>query len=109
LTLTSNDDFQVAENTLKAAVESAFEKYGERIERQYASVEQSVDVHMAAPKPEIRLRHTDAGLEYTVEYPAEIQQAAEMDNEMLRALHDAITKEPRLNFVSSGTPKVQSG
>jgi small-conductance mechanosensitive channel len=108
LTLTSTDDFQVAENTLKAAVESAYEKYGERIERQYASVEKTVDVHMAAPKPEIRLRRTDAGLEYTVEYPAEIQQAVEMDNEILQALHDAIAKEPRLNFASSGTPKVQA-
>ncbi len=108
LTLTPDTDFQFAENTLNAAVESVYKKYGERIERQYASVEKSVDLYMAAPKPEGRLRFTDAGLQYTVRYPAEIQQAVEMDNEILRALHDAIAKEPKLNFVPSGTPQLQA-
>jgi small-conductance mechanosensitive channel len=108
LTLAPDTDFQLAEKTLNAAVESAYEKYGERIERQYTSVEKSVDVPMAAPKPESRLRHTDAGLECTVRYPAEIQQAVQMDNEILRALHDAIANEPKLSFAPSGTPKLQS-
>jgi small-conductance mechanosensitive channel len=108
LTLTPDTDFQLAESTLNAAVESAYKKYGEPIERQYASVEKSVDVHIAAPKPESRLRFTDAGLQYTVRYPAEIQQAVEMDNQILRALHDAIAKEPKLNFAPSGTPKLQA-
>jgi len=106
--LTPETDFQLAEKTLNTAVESVYKKYGELIQRQYASVEQSVDVPMSAPKPESRLRYTDAGLQYTVRYPAEIQQAVEMDNEVLRALHDAIAKEPALNFAPSGTPKLQS-
>jgi small-conductance mechanosensitive channel len=108
LTLNLDNDFQLAEETLNAAVESAYKKYGERIERQYASVEKSVDVQMLAPKPESRLRFTDAGLQYTVRYPAEIQLAVEMDNEILRALHDVIAKEPKLNFAPSGTPKLQA-
>jgi hypothetical protein len=43
-----------------------------------------------------------------VRYPAEIQQAVQMDNEILRALHDAIANEPKLSFAPSGTPKLQS-
>ncbi|MGA2738547.1 MAG: mechanosensitive ion channel family protein [Bryobacteraceae bacterium] len=108
LTLTSDNDFQLAEKILNAAVEAAYKKYGEQIESQYASVEKSVDVQMLAPKPETRLRFTDAGLQYTVRYPAEIQQAVEIDNEILRALHDAISKEPKLSFAPSGTPKVEA-
>jgi len=108
LSLAPDADFSLAENTLNAAVESTYKKYSERIERQYASVEKSVDVDMAAPKPKSWLRFADAGLQYTVRYPAEIQQAMEMDNEILRALHDAIAKEPKLNFAPSGTPKVQA-
>lgn len=107
LTLSPESDFQLAENTLNAAVESAYEKYGERIARQYESVEKSVDVHMEAPKPENRLRFTDAGLQYTARYPAEIQQAVETDNEILRALHDAVSKEPKLNFAPAGAPRLQ--
>jgi hypothetical protein len=41
LTLTLDADFQLAENTLKLAVESAYKKYAEWIERQFASVEKS--------------------------------------------------------------------
>ena len=108
LTLAPENDFQLAENTLNAAVKSTYQKYGERIERQYASVEKSVDVHMEAPKPESRLRFTDAGLQYTLRYPAEIQQAVETDNEILRALHDAVAREPKLSFAPSGTPKLQT-
>jgi small-conductance mechanosensitive channel len=107
LTLTPDADFQLAQSTLKAAVESAYQKYGERIERQYTSVEKSVDVNVPAPKPQSRLRFTDAGLEYTLRYPAETQQAVEMDNEILRALHDAIANEPKLKFAPGGTPKLQ--
>lgn len=108
LTLAADTDFQLAEKTLTAAVESAYKKYGEEIERQYASVEKSVDVHMAPPKPESRLRFADEGLQYTVRYPAEIRQAVEMDNEILRTLHDAVAKEPKLAFAPSGTPKLEA-
>jgi small-conductance mechanosensitive channel len=108
LTLTADTDYQLAEDTLNAAVESVYKKYGERLERQYASVEKTVDVTMAAPKPESWLRFTDAGLQYTVRYPAEIQRAVETDNETLRSLHDAVAREPKLNFAPSGTPKLQA-
>ena len=73
-----------------------------------ASLERSVDVHIAAPKPESRLRFTDAGLQYIVRYPAEIQSAVEMDNEILHALHDAVAAQPKLSFAPSGTPKLQA-
>jgi small-conductance mechanosensitive channel len=108
LTLTPETDYQLAETTLNAAVESVYKKYAERIEQQYESVEKSVDLHMEAPKPESRLRFADAGLQFTVRYPAEIQQAVEMDNEILRALHEAVAKEPKLNLAPSGTPKLQA-
>lgn len=108
LTLTADTDFQLAEDRLSAQVEAVYKKYGERIERQYASVEKSVDVHVVAPKPESRLRFTDAGLQYTVRYPAEVQRAIEMDNDLLRALHDAVSNEPKLHFAPSGTPKLQA-
>ena len=108
LTLTAESDFQLAEKTLNAAVDSFFGRYRGEIERQYRSLEQSVDMHIAPPKPESGLRFTDAGLQYTVRYPAEIPRAIEMDTEVLRSLHDAVTKEPKLNFVSGGTPKLQA-
>ena len=108
LTLTAESDFELAEKTLNAVVDSSFAQYQDEITRQYVSLEQSVDIHISAPKPESRLRYTDAGLQYTVRYPAEIARATETDNQILLALHDAISKEPKLNFAPGGTPKLQT-
>jgi small-conductance mechanosensitive channel len=108
LTLAADSDFQLAEKTLNAAVDSVYGKYSERIERQFASAEESANIQMSAPKPESRLRYTDAGLLYTVRYPAESQEAIEMDNQILRAMYDAISSEPKLTFAPSGTPKLQT-
>jgi small-conductance mechanosensitive channel len=107
LTLMGDNDFQIAEKTLNAAVDSAYKKYGGRIEQQYEDVQKSVDIHIAAPGPQSRLRYIDEGLQYTVRYPADIQHAIDMDNEVFKALHDAVAKEPKLNFAPNGTPKVQ--
>jgi small-conductance mechanosensitive channel len=108
LTLAPESDFQFSEKALGAAVESVYGKYRARIERQYANLEQSVDVPLAEPKPEIRLRFIDAGLQFTVRYPVEIPHALEMDERILRALHDAVASEPKLNFAPSGAPKLQA-
>jgi small-conductance mechanosensitive channel len=107
VTLTPESDFQLAEKTLNAAVDTAYAKYEGDIARQYASLEQAVDVHIPAPKPESRLRFTEAGLQYAVRYPAEIARAIEMDNQILLGLHDAVQNEPKLSFASGGEPKLQ--
>jgi hypothetical protein len=108
LTLAPETDLKIAEKTLDAAVESVYARYREQIEHQYANLEQSVDVPLAEPKPESRLRFTDAGLQFTVRYPVEMQHALEMDDQILRALHDAVASEPKLNFAPSGAPKLQA-
>jgi small-conductance mechanosensitive channel len=108
LTLAPESDFLFSEKTLGAAVESVYSKYRERIERQYANLEQSSDVPLAEPKPESLLRFIDAGLQSMVRYPVEIQHALEMDERILRAPHDAVASEPKLNFAPSGAPKLQA-
>lgn len=109
LTLTSDSDFQLVENTLNAAVEAFFAEYRTDLQQQFRSLEQSVDMHIQPPEPETRLRFVDGGLQYIVRYPAELSRAAEMDNEILRALHDAVGKQVKLKFAEGGTPKVQTG
>jgi small-conductance mechanosensitive channel len=107
LTLAPEADFQLTGKRLDAVVESVFQKYRERLERQHASLEKSADVHITPPKPESRLRFTETGLEYTVRYPAEIRKSAEMDGEILHALHEAVAEEAKLQFAQGGTPKIQ--
>ena len=107
MTLSSDSDAQLAETKLKSAVDAAYQQYGERIVRQHRTFEQSIDVDVSAPRPETRLRFTDAGIEFIVRYPAELKQAAATDDRVMKALYDAIEGEPKLKFAPSGRPKVQ--
>lgn len=100
LTLTPDSDFQLAQNSLTAAVDSVFEHYREHIEKQHAAFERTVDIHVAPPRPECRLRFTDAGLEVSAYYPVPIEQASAIEDRVIRALHDAVASETRLKLAS---------
>lgn len=104
--LTSESDFQTAQNRLSAAVESTYQEYRASIEQQHAALERSVDIQMAPPKPELLLRFTESGLEVTVHYPVPAENAHQIDEHMMKALYDTIAKEPKLHLVSSGAPQL---
>jgi small-conductance mechanosensitive channel len=106
LTLTPESDYQLAESRLMEAVDSVYRDYQESIERQHAAFERSVDVKVSAPHPEGRLRLSDAGLEFSARYPAEMRSAATIDDRVIRALYEAIANEPKLALAPSGAPKV---
>jgi small-conductance mechanosensitive channel len=107
LTLAPESDFQTADERLSAAVNSIYEQYRESIERQHAALERSVEIEVADPHPQTRLRFSSAGLEFTVHYPVELDRTAEIDDRVMKALYDAIAHEPRLTLASAGAPKLQ--
>ena len=106
LSLTLESDFQLAQNRLSAAVDAVYQQYRERIEQQYAAFEQTVDIQLATPKPEVRLRFTENALEVIVQYPAPFQDAARIDEQVMKALYDAIAREPKLTLASAGAPQL---
>jgi small-conductance mechanosensitive channel len=107
LTLAPDTDHRLAENRLMGAVEEVYNKYKDEIERQYASLSQSLHVAVAPPKLEGRLRLVDAGLEYVIRYPVDNQKSADIDDQITRKLLEAIEKEPKLKLVPTGTPEIQ--
>jgi small-conductance mechanosensitive channel len=107
LTLSSDSDSQLAETKLTAAVDDVYQQYKERIELQHRNLAHSIDVDLSTPRPETRMRFTDAGLEFTVRYPAELKQGAATDDRVTKALYDTIASEPKLKFAPAGRPKVQ--
>lgn len=108
LTLAPDTDSQLAETRLMAAVGAVYEQYRERIEQQHAASQRLVDLPLSTPKPEGRLRLTNAGLEFSARYPAEAQHAAETDKQVIQALSDAVAQEPGLAFASAGAPKLST-
>jgi small-conductance mechanosensitive channel len=107
LTLSPDTDYHQAEERLSAAVSSVYEEYRESIERQHAALERSVEIEVASPRPQTRMRFSPTGLEFTVHYPVESARAAEIDDRVMKALYDAIAKDPRLTLASEGAPKLQ--
>ena len=107
LTLAADTDYHAAEERLAAAVRSVYEQYRESIERQHAAMKRSVDIEMAAPHPQTRMRFSSAGLEFSVYYPAELDRSAEIDERMMKALYEALAQAPRLTLASEGAPKLQ--
>ncbi len=106
LTLAPGTDFDLAEKTLGGALNSVYGKYRATIEQQHAVFEKSVEMQVKAPEPESRLRFSDEGLEFSARFPVEVQRAAEIDDEVMKALYNAIEHEPKLTLSATGAPKV---
>jgi small-conductance mechanosensitive channel len=107
LTLAPDSDYHLAEDRLNKAVNAIYQDYRESIERQHAALERSVDIEVAQPKPQTRMRFGNTGLEFTVHYPAELDRATEIDDRVVKALYDALAEEPHLTLASAGAPKLQ--
>lgn len=107
LSLTPGCDADVAERTLMAAVDSVYEEYRPTIEQQHALFERSLDVKLSPPRPQCRMRFNDAGLEFSIHYPAELRRGPAVDERVMRALRQAIASEPTLSLARAGEPKLQ--
>jgi len=108
LTLLPDTDFELAESKLTGAVDAVYAEYRTQIEKEYATLQQSVDVDLRVPRPESRVQFNDAGVQFTVRYPAEMKQASTTDDRMLKALSDTIAAEPKFQFAPAGRPRVQT-
>jgi hypothetical protein len=104
--LTADSDFQTAQKALYSAVDAVYQGYRKSIEQQHAAFERSVDVQFAPPKPESQLRFTEEGLEVVVHYPIPLQNLHETDERVMKTLYDTITRERKLQLVSSGAPQL---
>jgi small-conductance mechanosensitive channel len=102
LTLAAATDWSVAEQRLMRAVDRVFEDYRASIDRQHTEMEQNVSLAVGQPRPESRLHLTESGLEMLVRYPVPLDQVAEVDDRIARALLEAIDSEPRLALAGSG-------
>ena len=108
LTIAATADVLEAHKRLKAAAEEVYEKYRSAIERQHAVVQRFIDFDASSPQPEIRVRLTENGLECSVRYPVELENAALIDQRMLKALRDALEQDSQFKLVSTGAVVLKS-
>jgi small-conductance mechanosensitive channel len=106
VTLAADTNIEAARRALTAAVDSVLAEYRPDIDRQHAALERSVDIQVKKPNPDYHFRYTDAGLEFTAQYPVEFQKSAATDDKVIRALYEAISKNGQLHLAPGGGPKV---
>jgi hypothetical protein len=70
-------------------------------------MENAYSLGVDLPEPKSRLHLTQSGLEVVIRYPLELEHSSEIDDEITRALLDALEKPPKLKLVGSGTPNIQ--
>jgi small-conductance mechanosensitive channel len=101
-------DFNLAEEKLLAAVNLVYDKYKKDIERQHDDLERRIEIQMKPPTPQAKLHYADTGLEFLVRYPTEIRSASEIDEEVIKAVLDAIEKDPKLKAAVTGWPRIRA-
>jgi small-conductance mechanosensitive channel len=108
LTIAATADVVEAHKRLKAASDEVYEKYRDSIERQHAVMQQFIDFDAPSPRPEIRVRLTENGLECSVRYPIMLENAAVIDQQMLKALRDALEHDSQFKLVGTGAVVLKS-
>jgi small-conductance mechanosensitive channel len=108
LTIAATADVAEAHKRLRAAADGVYEKYRETIERQHAMMQRFIDFDASSPRPEIRVRLTENGLECSVRYPVMLDNAAVIDQQMLKALRDALEQDAQFKLVATGAVVLRS-
>jgi small-conductance mechanosensitive channel len=108
LQLVAGADYNLAEEKLLAAVNTVYDKYKEDIARQHNDLERRIEIQMKPPTPQAKLHYSDTALEFLVRYPTELRTAPEIDEEVIKAVLDAIEKDPKLKAAVTGWPRIRA-
>jgi small-conductance mechanosensitive channel len=107
LTLAPECDYRLAERRLLDIVNDVFRRYRDALQREYRGLERNLNQPIEPPRPQSRLRLSEAGIEIVIRYPVQFKQATQTADEIARRLVDALKQEPALKLVTPGTPMIQ--
>jgi hypothetical protein len=107
-TLAPAGDHKLVQDKLMAAVGAIHAKYGESLQPEYGAADDRMEIFLKAPVPEAKLQFVDAGLELVVRYPVDLRRASEMDDQVARALLDAMRNDPAVSAGITGTPRIRA-
>jgi small-conductance mechanosensitive channel len=100
LTLSPESNYLQVEKRLLEAVNKVYSDYRDQMDLQRRNMERSMrSVRSISLAPESRLRLAPSGLEVAIRYPINLDNAAEIDDQVTRELLDAIAREPKLRLL----------
>jgi hypothetical protein len=108
VTLAFGGNYKLVQDKISSAVNSVYEQYRERIERQLGGVERQIEIQLKSPTPEAKLQLSENGVEFIVRYPVDIRTASEIDDHVTRAVVDLVNNDAELKSAIAGPPKIRA-
>jgi hypothetical protein len=94
LSLPAGSDYTALKDKLVAAVKRVLEDYREDIVRQTRELEKTASSNTVSdPQPQVQLRFSASGVDAVVRYPAQLSQAAEIEERVSRELLNVLAEE----------------
>jgi small-conductance mechanosensitive channel len=108
LAFSPDSDYRLIQERMAGAMDKALKNHRGEMDRQMRHMEQTLSsIHAIELLPKTSLRFTTTGIEVTVRFPVAQQNAAEIDDQVMRELYAAIEQEPKLTLVESGRPTLR--
>jgi len=102
LTLTGDSNYHAAHERITKAVEAALAGYRASIDAQREVMARNLtSVSPGELKPRVHLHYAAAGIEATITFPVEFQNAGEMDDHLMKEVMAALEQEPRIKLIGA--------
>ena len=109
LTFSPESDYRMIQERIATAIDTALKDHRAEMERQIRHMEQTLSsIHTIELMPKTSLHFTASGIEVTVHFPVALQNAAEIDDRVMRELYAAVEQEPKLKLVGSGVATLRT-
>jgi small-conductance mechanosensitive channel len=109
LTFSPGGNHRMIQERIATAVDTALKDHREEMEQQMRHMERTLDsISSIELGPRTRVHTTSSGIEVTVRYPVGLQNAADIDDEVMRETRAAIDREPKLKLADSGMPALRT-
>lgn len=106
--LTDAADYKMVCEGVMKEVHAVYEEYREAIERQHAGAESAIQASIDPPVIESRLQFTGGSFQLWARFPVQFEHASEVDEKIIRALLDLISKGPEIKAAVAATPVIQA-
>lgn len=100
-------DDEPALKAIRDAVDAVYKDYKGEIERQHSETESWMDTTLPNPGIETQMQFAD-GLQFSVLYPVLVHRAAATDQQVVRNVRGAITKDPAVAQAIDGAPVLRA-
>ncbi|MRS03417.1 mechanosensitive ion channel family protein [bacterium] len=109
LTFSPEGNYRMIQERITNAVDIALKDHSGELERQMRHMEQTLNaISSIELRPRTRLHMTASGIEVTVRFPVGLQNAADIDDRVMREIYAAIDQEPKLKLIGSGTATLRT-